>query len=195
MSVRAVPQSLKRELRISQSRVTQNLAELAVTDVAASKLRDAISQPSGLLSLSGSELTLVERALGLNSGKPAVSLVGELVLVKRVPVDTGVSYGHIRKTSKDENLGLVALGFSDGLPRTLSDRFSATIDGVSYRSIGKMAMDQTVFELGDSSPSLGSEVHFFHDQFTIKDFAESAGITPLELFGRINARVQRIWTS
>ena len=63
--------------------------------------------------------------------------------------------------------GLVALGFSDGLPRSISDRFSATIDGVSYRSIGRMAMDQTVFELGDLSPSLGSEVHFFHDEFII----------------------------
>src|SRR6185437_1266390 len=50
--------------------------------------------------------------------RPAMTLKANLVLVKRVPAGTGVSYGHRYITSRETTLGLVPLGYADGIPRS-----------------------------------------------------------------------------
>ena len=49
--------------------------------------------------------------------RPAMTLRARLVLVKRVPAGTGVSYGHRYITTRETTLGLVPLGYADGIPR------------------------------------------------------------------------------
>ena len=49
--------------------------------------------------------------------RPAMTLRARLALVKRVPAGTGVSYGHRYTTSRETTLGLVPLGYADGIPR------------------------------------------------------------------------------
>ena len=49
--------------------------------------------------------------------RPAMSLRSRLVMVKRVPAGTGVSYGHRWVTERETTLGLVPLGYADGVPR------------------------------------------------------------------------------
>jgi hypothetical protein len=49
--------------------------------------------------------------------RPAMTLTARLALVKRVPAGSGVSYGHAYVTASDTTLGLVPLGYADGVPR------------------------------------------------------------------------------
>ena len=49
--------------------------------------------------------------------RPAMTLRARLAMVKRVPAGTGVSYGHRYVTSRETTLGLVPLGYADGVPR------------------------------------------------------------------------------
>lgn len=152
-------------------------------------------EPNGLLGLYGSELLLLEKALGIKTGELAVDLVGELVSVKLVPQGTGVSYGYLGYTATRENLGLVAIGFSDGIPRSATNSFQVEIEGKPFKSIGRIAMDQCVIELGEVSPPLGAEVSFFNSRFSLADWANASGMTPLEILGRITARVSRVWVA
>ncbi len=46
-----------------------------------------------------------------------MTLRARLALVKRVPAGTGVSYGHRYTTAEETTLGLVPLGYADGIPR------------------------------------------------------------------------------
>ena len=148
----------------------------------------------GLLNLYGSELLLAEKALGLTGGTLAVDLVGELVSVKRVPAGTAVSYGYLARTSEETNLGLVAIGFSDGIPRAASNAVSVSIVGKVYPNIGRIAMDQLVVNLGKSEPEPGTEVSFFNSSFGLHDWAKLSGFKPLEILGRITERVDRVWS-
>ena len=50
--------------------------------------------------------------------RPAMTLKARLAQVKRVPPGTGVSYGHRYVTTEPATLGLVPLGYADGVPRT-----------------------------------------------------------------------------
>ena len=49
--------------------------------------------------------------------RPAMTLTARLALVKRVPAGSGVSYGHRYVTGRETTLGLVPLGYADGVPR------------------------------------------------------------------------------
>lgn len=184
---------LRRELRFSRSKVDKNLAAHGMKYGEVKPLLQALMEPNGLLGLYGSELLLLEKALGLTSGELAVDLVGELVSIKHVPKGTSVSYGYLGTTDQPTNLGLVAIGFSDGIPRNATNAFQVEVGDRSFVGIGRIAMDQCVINLGDASPELGDEVSFFNSAFSLNDWAETSGSSPLEIFGRITARVNRVW--
>jgi len=193
MSAREVPGALRRELRYSKAAIEANLNALGLSMSEVKPLTETLFDEKGFLGLYGSELILLERLLGIGSGSPAVELVGELISVKRAPAGTGVSYGYLTKLSSNTNLGLVALGFSDGLPRAATNQFSVSINGVSYKGVGRIAMDQCVIDLGSAAPEVGSEVSFFNDAFTLSDFAKASGFGELEILGRMHSRVSRVW--
>jgi alanine racemase len=193
MSNRANPGRLRRELRFSKSKVTQNLVDAGLDFTQAKPLMDALLEPNGFLTLYGSELMLLEKALGLKGGVQAVDLVGELISVKRVPANTGVSYGYLTKTTAETNLGLVAIGFSDGLPRSATNKFKVQIAGETFAGIGRIAMDQCVVELGNTEPTRGCEVSFFSESYPISQWAQESGFSSLEILGRMAERVSRTW--
>lgn len=184
---------IRRELRFSRSAVSQNLEGIGLDLSQVKPLLEAVNDANGLLGLQGRELLLLEQALGIRTGQPAVQLVGELVLVKSVPADTPISYGYLARTGNQTNLGLVALGFSDGLPRNLSNQLQLKINGNNYPSLGRIAMDQCVVDLGDDKPSIGSEVQFFNEVNPLSKHSELSGFTELEILGRIATRVTRTW--
>jgi alanine racemase len=193
MSAREVPGALRRELRYSRAAIETNLNALGLSMAEVKPLTEALFDEKGLLGLYGSELLLLERLLGIGSGSPATKLVGELISVKRAPAGTGVSYGYLTKLASDTNLGLVALGFSDGLPRAATNQFSVSIAGVGFKGVGRIAMDQCVIDLGSSSPDVGAEVTFFNDNFSLNDFSKASGFSELEILGRMHSRVARVW--
>src|SRR5205823_6149916 len=49
--------------------------------------------------------------------RPVMTLRARLAMVKRVPAGAGVSYGHHYVTARESTLGLVPLGYADGVPR------------------------------------------------------------------------------
>jgi alanine racemase len=55
-------------------------------------------------------------------------------------------------------------------------------------------MDQLIINLGIDSPSIGSEVELFGDAQTLAQLAGVTGFSPLEIIGRIPARVARTWS-
>jgi alanine racemase len=195
MNNTATQNGLRRELRFSRSKVERNLAAHGLQYSEVKPLLEALVEPNGLLGLYGSELLLLEKALGFGSGVLAVDLVGELLSVKRVPASTGVSYGYLGRTEAPTNLGLVAIGFSDGIPRSATNQFQVTVDGTTFPGIGRIAMDQCVIDLGEESPERGSEVSFFGPNHSLEAWAKATGFTPLEIFGRITARVKRTWVA
>lgn len=193
MTIPDQQKGLRRELRFSKSKVERNLAAQGLNYSDVKPLLEALLESNGLLGLYGSELLLLEKALGLKSGELAVDLIGELVNVKRVPAATGVSYGYLGKTDTTTNLGLVSIGFSDGIPRNSTNLFKVAIGGKTVTGIGRIAMDQCVVELGDFDPACGTEVSFFSPAFDISAWASVTGSSPLEILGRITSRVSRMW--
>ncbi|SDS46674.1 alanine racemase [Actinopolymorpha singaporensis] len=126
---------------------------------------------------------------------PAMSVRARLALVKRVPAGEGVSYGHRYVTSTETTLGLVPLGYADGVPRAASNLGPVWAGGRRRTIAGTVCMDQFVLDLGDVATVAGDEVVLFgagtSGEPTAQDWADATGTISWEIVTRIGARVPR----
>ena len=124
---------------------------------------------------------------------PAMTLVARLALVKDVPAGQGVSYGHLYTTTEATRLGLVPVGYADGLPRAAANAGPVLAAGQVRAVAGRVCMDQVVLDLGDDPASVGDEVVIFGaDGPSADDWAAVCGTIGYEIVTRIGPRVPRV---
>ncbi|MGC5343319.1 alanine racemase [Streptomyces sp. DT24] len=128
--------------------------------------------------------------------RPVMTFAASIALVKQVPAGHGVSYGHHYTASDETTLGLVPVGYADGVPRHASGRGPVLIGGVRRRVAGRVAMDQFVVDLGGDVVPVGSEAVLFgpgdRGEPTAEDWARAADTIAYEIVTRIGTRVPRI---
>ncbi|WP_399887636.1 alanine racemase [Streptomyces sp. BBFR51] len=131
--------------------------------------------------------------------RPVMTLAASLALVKHVPGGHGVSYGHHYTTPGDTTLGLVPLGYADGIPRHASSTGPVLVDGKWRTVAGRIAMDQFVVDLGGDRPEPGAEAVLFgpgdRGEPTAEDWAQAAGTIAYEIVTRIGSRVPRVYVN
>lgn len=100
---------------------------------------------------------------GLESAdaRPVMTLVAEVIAVKRVGAGAAVSYGYTYRTTAPTTLALVGLGYADGVPRLASNRATVLIEGAELPIAGRIAMDQFVVDCAGGTPIPGAEVVLF----------------------------------
>jgi alanine racemase len=127
--------------------------------------------------------------------RPAMSLRARLALVKRVGAGAGVSYGHTHVTAAPTTLGLIPIGYGDGIPRHVSDRGPVLAAGKQRRIAGRVCMDQFVIDLEGDDARAGDEVVLFgpgdDGEPTADDWAAAADTINYEIVTRIGPRVPR----
>ncbi|MBB4948750.1 alanine racemase [Kitasatospora gansuensis] len=127
--------------------------------------------------------------------RPVMALTARLALVKHVPGGHGVSYGHHYTTSGETTLGLVPIGYADGIPRHASGTGPVQVGGKWYTVAGRVAMDQFVIDLGGETAQVGDEVRLFgngeHGEPTAEDWGRACGTISYEIVTRIGGRVPR----
>ncbi|MBT2441532.1 alanine racemase [Streptomyces sp. ISL-36] len=129
--------------------------------------------------------------------RPVMSLIGSIALVKQVPAGHGVSYGHHYVTEHETHLGLVPLGYADGIPRHASGRGQVLVGDRIRRVAGRVAMDQFVVDLDGDTVEAGAEALLFgpgdRGEPTAEDWAQAADTIAYEIVTRIGARVPRVY--
>ncbi|CAN5353322.1 hypothetical protein BH09ACT4_BH09ACT4_23740 [soil metagenome] len=140
---------------------------------------------------------IAEAAYGLDDeGTPILTVIGEVIAVKHVGVDAGVSYGYTYRTSAPTTLALIALGYADGIPRLASNRATVHVGSGIHPLVGRIAMDQFVVDCGDDVPDLGSDAVLFgeptHGTPSTHDWATATERHPLQLTAGLGARIARV---
>ncbi|MBO0822159.1 MAG: alanine racemase, partial [Nocardiopsaceae bacterium] len=129
---------------------------------------------------------------------PAMTLKARLIQVKRVPAGAGVSYNHRYVTSRETTLGLLPLGYADGIPRGATNRRLAFARGRRWPIAGTVCMDQFVIDFGDEPVTTGEEVVLFGPgdagEPTAQEWADALGTISYEIVTGIGARVPRSYT-
>ena len=156
---------------------------------------DMVRAGIAMYGLSPDVKTLGDSAtLGL---KPAMQLRAKLHLVKTVPANSPVGYGAAAYTSAETKLGIVAMGYADGIPR-IAQGAGVFVDGKRAPIIGRVSMDQFVVDLGaESKAATGDWVIVFGDgatgEYTADDWGAASLSINYEIVTRIGPRVPRIY--
>lgn len=130
---------------------------------------------------------------------PAMTLEARLATVKGVGAGQGVSYAHQYVTDRATRLGVVPLGYADGIPRHASGapgRLGAPVQAGGRRLgiAGRVCMDQFVLDLGPGADEQAGDLVTLFGRApnpTAQDWADAAGTISYEITTRLGARVPR----
>jgi alanine racemase len=126
---------------------------------------------------------------------PALTLTAPVVAVRRVRAGSPVGYGHSWTAPADTTLGLLPVGYADGLPRAASGQAEVMVGGRRCPVAGLISMDQTIIDLRSQQIHPGQIATVFgpgsSGEPTVADWAGWAGTIEHEIVTGIGARVRR----
>jgi alanine racemase len=136
----------------------------------------------------------VSPRLGL---RPAMTVRARLVMSKAIESGDGVSYGHTWHAEEDTTVGVVPVGYADGVLRAAGNAASVWVDDSRRPIRGRVCMDQFVVDLHGELPPAGTEVILFGPgdlgEPTAQDWAEAVGTINYEIVTRIGGRLARTY--
>lgn len=129
--------------------------------------------------------------------QPVMLLSADIVHIQTIPAGESVGYGGRFTALSDTPIGVLPIGYADGIPRSLR---GATLTlhtekgDFPVKIIGSICMDQCMIDLSGIDAKVGNCVSFFgHTPTSLTALAEHAGTIPYELLCAISPlRVQRI---
>ncbi|HEX7091420.1 MAG TPA: alanine racemase [Longimicrobiales bacterium] len=135
----------------------------------------------------------------LPAPRAVAALRARLVLARDVPPGSTVGYGATHAARGWERWGTVAVGYGDGLPRSLGNRGAALVCGRRVPIIGRISMDMTVVDLtGVPEASVGDVVTLIGrdggQEITVDEVAAQAGTIGYEILTGLTARLPRVET-
>jgi alanine racemase len=127
--------------------------------------------------------------------EPVMELRTNVALIKRIKKGETVSYGRTWTTPHDTAIAVLPVGYADGLPRLVSNKWQAVIGGKTYPLVGRICMDQCMADLGpDSNVRRWDEASIFGGPApSAAILAERIGTIPYEITCNINKRVPRVY--
>ena len=126
--------------------------------------------------------------------KPCMRLVTTVSTIKHYEAGTSVSYGRRFVTERHTRMGVLAIGYADGLPRILSNRCSFYVEGGFTPQRGSICMDMCMVDLTElPQVEVGSEVEIFGEHNDINALAREAGTISYELLCAVSKRVPRVY--
>jgi alanine racemase len=127
---------------------------------------------------------------------PALSFHCELVVVRTVEGGAAIGYGGSFRAPREMRIGVVAAGYSDGIPRLLSNRGAFCVDGALCPIVGRVAMNLTQIDLTNApNANVGSKVTLIGRDgdvsVTADDWAHWAETINYEIVTRLPAALPR----
>ena len=127
--------------------------------------------------------------------QPVMHLSADVVHMQIIPAGESVGYGGRFTALHDTPIGVLPIGYADGIPRSLRGA-TLTIHtekgDFPVKIIGSVCMDQCMIDLSGIDAKVGDRVSFFgHTPTSLTALAEHAGTIPYELLCAISLRVPR----
>ena len=122
-----------------------------------------------------------------------MTLAARIVSVFEARAGESVGYGASHILARDSRLATLAVGYGDGLPRSLSGKGVALIGGIACPILGRVSMDLITVDISDAghiSPDHDS-AELFGANLSVSSQARAANTIDYELTTGLTPRVQR----
>lgn len=129
--------------------------------------------------------------------KPILKLTTKLVQIKNIRKGDKVGYDGTFEAKVDTVVGILPIGYYDGVDRRLSSRGIVLIDEVECPILGRVSMNLTAVDITKvNEPKIGQEVIIFSDNPSDKNSIENAAKTcetiPYDLLVHLASSTKRI---
>lgn len=160
---------------------------------------------NGIIRFPEKQYNMVRIGIGLYGGseyiparellKPIASFQAQIAQIQHVKKGDSISYSRSGRATEDKYIGIIAVGYADGFPRSLGNgKWEVEWNGNLYPTIGNVCMDFTLIDLGFEIPKIKLEesVILFGGLKSIYEFAEAQSTICYEAMTNLGNRVQRI---
>ncbi|MGM0612919.1 MAG: bifunctional UDP-N-acetylmuramoyl-tripeptide:D-alanyl-D-alanine ligase/alanine racemase [Bacteroidota bacterium] len=114
--------------------------------------------------------------------------------IKYISKGETVGYSRAFKADTDMKIGIIPIGYADGLSRILSNKKGKLwVNGNAAPIIGNICMDMCMVDLNGLEVEEGDEVVVFDDQHNIEEMANDLGTIPYEVLTNVSRRVKRVY--
>ena len=127
---------------------------------------------------------------------PVMGLKARITNIHILKKGDGISYGHTYIASKDTKVATIPIGYADGVARNLSGKISAYLNGKEIKQIGRITMDQIMFDVSNVDCKAGDIIVLLGEENkidTIDTWAEKLNTINYELTCRLKMRLSRIY--
>ena len=126
--------------------------------------------------------------------RPVMTLRSCISTIKIFDPETDISYGRTYHTKDKTRVGVLPIGYADGLFRGLSNQMSVLTESGPARILGRICMDMTMVDLSElPSVHVGDAVELFGQNQRVDTLAERVGTIPYELTCAVSKRVPRLY--
>ena len=158
---------------------------------------------SGILRFPQYQMEMVRLGIGLygySEGaalEHALTLKGKLVQIKILPGGASVGYGRAHLLPKETRIGIVNMGYADGILRAAGKgNFEFQVQGKGASTLGNICMDLCMIDLSNIPGARpGDDVIAFSPEWSIYKLANSLNTIPYEIMTNLSSRIKRIYLS
>lgn len=123
--------------------------------------------------------------------KPAFKMYTEIMQVKKIKKGEFVGYGAMYRAKQDEIIGIMPVGYDDGIFRKSKGR-DVEINNKKYKIIGDIGMGMTAAKI-DNTVKMYDKVTLIGDEVPIKYVAIHNGTTIYETMCNIGKQIPRVY--
>ncbi|MEN6617475.1 MAG: alanine racemase [Syntrophorhabdus sp.] len=139
----------------------------------------------------------MEDSLGL---RQVMKISARIAFCREFPAGSSLSYGRTYTTKRSTRIAYIPVGYSDGYPRSLSNKGPVLINGQRCIIVGRVCMDWILADItgvgpvksGDEAILLGED-DLEGVRISANEIAENAGTIPYEILCKISRRIERVY--
>ena len=169
-------------------------------------LKSTLANSAGILLGKDYHYEMVRMAIALYGGAPlekrpnplqqAVTLQGRIVQIRDVKKGEKVGYDGLYVMPENGRIATLNIGFADGLPRALSNKGYAYIQGFKVPIAGRISMDWASLDVTHIPEEILANEQwatFIGEGIPVDEVASLASTTSYDILSRLSARVERIY--
>lgn len=126
-----------------------------------------------------------------SSLRPVMSLYAPLIAIKYCRKGDSIGYGGTYTCSQDMRIGIVAIGYADGYPRSIASNTKVSVNSAITQILGRVSMDMLTIDITDIDADIGDDVELWGDEISATEIANHANVISYELLCGISGKVDR----
>ena len=122
--------------------------------------------------------------------EPAMTLTTKLISIQHLKKGERIGYAATWQCPEDMPVGVAAIGYGDGYPRSVAADTPVLVEGQRARIVGRVSMDLVTIDLrGIDAPSVGDRVVLWGRDLPVEEIAGHAGTISYDLTCGMTRRV------